>query len=275
MKIPNITIQQLLEAGVHLGHKTLRWNPKMKKYIFGKRDLIHIIDLTQTLELINIALEKVYKVISENGKILFISTKKQASEAIAELAKDTEQYYVNHRWLGGMLTNWGTISNSIKKLKKLEIDLVAENRGFTKKELLKMSVKKDKLQRSLGGISNMKKIPDLVFIIDTNYESLAIQESVKLGIPIVAILDSNSNPDGIDYPIPGNDDARRSIDLYCNLIKDTIVDAKKITQNLEAKKPEIDIEKNKISIQKIKTVADQDREKLEKKFSKTEVEKLN
>ena len=227
MKIPNFTIQQLLEAGVHLGHKTLRWNPKMKKYIFGKRDSIHIIDLTQTLELTKIALEKVYEIISSNGKILFVSTKKQASEAIAEVAKETNQYFVNYRWLGGMLTNWGTISNSIKKLKKLEIDLTSENRGFTKKELLKMSVKKDKLQRSLGGISEMKKIPDLVFIIDTNYESLAIQESVKLGIPIIAILDSNSNPDGIDYPIPGNDDARRSIDLYCNLIKETILAAKK------------------------------------------------
>ena len=227
MKIPNVTIQQLLEAGVHLGHKTLRWNTKMKKYIFGKRDSIHIIDLTQTLELINVALEKVYKVISENGKILFISTKKQASEAIADLAKETDQYYVNYRWLGGMLTNWGTISNSIKKLEKLNIDLVSENRGFTKKELLKMNVQRDKLQKSLGGIASMKKVPDLVFVIDTNYESLAIKESIKLSIPIVAILDTNSNPEGISFPIPGNDDARRSIDLYCNLIKETILAAKK------------------------------------------------
>ena len=227
MKIPNLTIQQLLEAGVHLGHKTLRWNPKMKNYIFGKRDSIHIIDLTQTLELINVALEKIYNVISENGKILFISTKKQASEAIAELAKETDQYYVNHRWLGGMLTNWGTISNSIKKLEKLNIDLVSENRGFTKKELLKMSSQRDKLQKSLGGIANMKKVPELVFVIDTNYESLAIKESIKLSIPIVAILDTNSNPEGISFPIPGNDDARRSIDLYCSLIKETIVSAKK------------------------------------------------
>ncbi len=236
MKIPNVTIQQLLEAGVHLGHKTLRWNPKMKKYIFGKRDSIHIIDLTQTLELINVALEKVFNVVSDNGKILFISTKKQASEAIAELAKDTDQYYVNHRWLGGMLTNWGTISNSIKKLEKLNIDLVSENRGFTKKELLKMSVQRDKLQKSLGGIADMKKIPDLVFVIDTNYESLAIKESIKLGIPIVAILDTNSDPEGIDYPIPGNDDARRSIDLYCDLIRQTIESGKKnIPSNLEKK----------------------------------------
>ena len=253
MKIPNVTIQQLLEAGVHLGHKTLRWNPKMKKYIFGKRDSIHIIDLTQTLELINIALEKVYKVISENGKILFISTKKQASEAIAELAKSTDQYYVNHRWLGGMLTNWGTISNSIKKLEKLNIDLVSENRGFTKKELLKMSVQRDKLQKSLGGIANMKKVPDLVFVIDTNYESLAIKESIKLSIPIVAILDTNSNPEGISFPIPGNDDARRSIDLYCNLIKQTIESAKKEIPVAEEKtivNNEKIAKKNKIEIEK-------------------------
>ena len=221
-----ITIEQLLEAGVHLGHKTLRWNPKMKKYIFGKRDSIHIIDLTQTLELTNSALEKVHSTISSGGKILFISTKKQASETVAQLAKDTNQYFVNYRWLGGMLTNWGTISNSIKKLNKINSDLSSENRGFTKKELLKMSGQRDKLQRSLGGIMEMKKIPDLVFIIDTNYESLAIKESIKLGIPIIAILDTNSNPDGIDFPIPGNDDARRSIDLYCNLLKDTINDAK-------------------------------------------------
>ncbi len=269
MKIPNVTIQQLLEAGVHLGHKTLRWNPKMKRYIFGKRDSIHIIDLTQTLELTKVALEKIHEVISNNGKILFVSTKKQASEAIAEVAKETDQYFVNYRWLGGMLTNWGTISNSIKKLKQLELNLVSENRGFTKKELLKMSVKKDKLQRSLGGISEMKKVPDLVFIIDTNYESLAIQESVKLGIPIVAILDSNSNPDGIDYPIPGNDDARRAIDLYCNLIKETIISAKS----------SIPVAEKKDSVKKetkpSKTIQEKDREKLEEKFSEKKKKTIN
>jgi len=272
MKIPNVTLQQLLEAGVHLGHKTLRWNPKMKQYIFGKRDSIHIIDLTQTLELTKSALEKIYSTIANNGKILFVSTKKQASEAIAEVAKDTDQYFVNYRWLGGMLTNWGTISNSIKKLKKLEVDLVAENRGFTKKELLKMSVKKDKLQRSLGGIAEMKKIPDLVFIIDTNYESLAIAESVKLGIPIVAILDSNSNPDNIDFPIPGNDDARRAIDLYCNLIKETIDNAKSAIPNSDSNN-ENSKENNKKN--EDKTLQELDREKLEKKFSSKSKEKLN
>ena len=273
MKIPNITIQQLLEAGVHLGHKTLRWNPKMKKYIFGKRDSIHIMDLTQTLELTKVALEKIYTTIANNGKILFVSTKKQASEAIAEVAKETDQYFVNYRWLGGMLTNWGTISGSIKKMKKYEADLVAENRGFTKKELLKMSVKKDKLERSLGGIAEMKKTPDLVFIIDTNYESLAIAESVKLGIPIIAILDSNSNPDNIDYPIPGNDDARRSIDLYCNLIKETINNAKSSIPVPESKK-EVVRGYSKEKTQG-KTVQEIDREKLEEKFSKDKKETLN
>ena len=272
MKIPNVTIQQLLEAGVHLGHKTLRWNPKMKKYIFGKRDSIHIMDLTQTLELTKVALEKIYTTIANNGKILFVSTKKQASEAIAEVAKETDQYFVNYRWLGGMLTNWGTISGSIKKMKKYEVDLVTENRGFTKKELLKMSVKKDKLERSLGGIAEMKKTPDLVFIIDTNYESLAIAESVKLGIPIIAILDSNSNPDNIDYPIPGNDDARRSIDLYCNLIKETINNAKSSIPTPEPKKEAAQGTKEKTQG---KTVQEIDREKLDQKFSKDKKETLN
>jgi small subunit ribosomal protein S2 len=272
MKIPNVTIQQLLEAGVHLGHKTLRWNPKMKKYIFGKRDSIHIIDLTQTLELTNVALEKVYNTIASNGKILFISTKKQASEAIAELAKETDQYFVNHRWLGGMLTNWGTISGSIKKLKKIEVDLVSENRGFTKKELLKMSVQRGKLQKSLGGIAEMKKIPDLVFVIDTNYESLAIKESVKLGIPIIAILDTNSDPEGIEFPIPGNDDARRSIDLYCSLIKETIKNAKKASPSEVEEKPETNVKK---SVNKNKTLDEIDREKLDIKFAKKEKPKLN
>ena len=272
MKIPNVTIQQLLEAGVHLGHKTLRWNPKMKKYIFGKRDSIHIIDLTQTLELTKVALEKVYNTVANNGKILFVSTKKQASEAIAEVAKETDQYFVNYRWLGGMLTNWGTISGSIKKMKKYEADLISENRGFTKKELLKMSVKKDKLERSLGGIAEMKKTPDLVFIIDTNYESLAIAESVKLGIPIVAILDSNSNPDNIDYPIPGNDDARRSIDLYCNLIKETIINAKSSIPSQEPKNDSLKENKEK---DLGKTGQELDREKLEQKFSKDKKETLN
>jgi len=227
MKIPSVTIKQLLEAGVHLGHKTFRWNPKVSKFIFGSKNSIHIIDLVQTIELINVALQQMHKCISSGGRILFVSTKKQASEAISQLAKDTDQYFVNYRWLGGMLTNWGTISNSIKKLEKIKLNLNSENRGFTKKELLKMSLLKDKLERSLGGISKMKKIPDLIFVIDTNYESLAIKEAIKLNIPIIAILDTNSDPTGIDYPIPGNDDARRAINLYCDLLKDTILSAQK------------------------------------------------
>ena len=235
MNVPKVDIKQLLEAGVHLGHKTLRWNPKMKKYIFGKRDSIHIIDLTQTLELTKVALEKVYETISNNGNILFVSTKKQASDQVSELAKETCQYFVNYRWLGGMLTNWNTIQNSIKRLKKLEDQLSKENLGFTKKEILKFGKEKEKLKRSLGGISDMKKTTDIIFIIDTNIESLAVAEAKKLGIPIIAVLDTNSDPTGIDFPIPGNDDARRSINLYCELLKSTIKDAEKNIQGLEKK----------------------------------------
>jgi len=239
MKLPSVTIKNLLQAGVHLGHKTFRWNPKMDKFIFGSNKSIHIIDLVQTLELINAALLKIHETISSGGKILFVSTKKQAADSIANLAKDTSQFYVNHRWLGGMLTNWKTISNSIKRYKKLSLDLKKENTGFTKKEILKMGIQRDKLERSLGGIAEMAKIPDMIFIIDTNIEELAVKESIKLNIPIVAILDTNSDPGGIDYPIPGNDDARRAINLYCDLIKHTILDAqsnKTKTESIEEKK---------------------------------------
>ena len=239
MKLPSVTIKNLLEAGVHLGHKTFRWNPKMDKFIFGSKKSIHIIDLVQTLELINVALLKIHETIASGGKILFVSTKKQAAASIANLAKETSQFYVNHRWLGGMLTNWKTISNSIKRYKKLSLDLKNENTGFTKKEILKMGIQRDKLERSLGGIAEMAKIPDMIFIIDTNIEELAVKESIKLNIPIVAILDTNSDPGGIDYPIPGNDDARRAINLYCDLIKDTILDAqsnKTKTESIEEKK---------------------------------------
>jgi len=227
MKLPSVTIKNLLEAGVHLGHKTFRWNPKMDKFIFGSKNSIHIIDLVQTLEMINVALLKIHKCISSGGKILFVSTKKQASDSIANLAKDTSQFYVNHRWLGGMLTNWKTITNSIKRYKKLSVDLRKEDIGFTKKEILKMGIQRDKLERSLGGIAEMAKIPDLIFIIDTNVEDLAVKEALKLNIPIVAIVDTNSNPIGIDFPIPGNDDARRAINLYCELVKETVLDAQK------------------------------------------------
>ena len=227
MKLPSVTIKQLLEAGVHLGHKTFRWNPKMEEFIFGSKNSIHIIDLVQTLEMTNVALLEIYKCITSGGKILFVSTKKQAAGTIANLAKDTSQFYVNHRWLGGMLTNWKTISNSIKRYKKLSQDLQKENTGFTKKENLKMGIQRDKLERSLGGIADMGKIPDMIFIIDTNVEDLAVKEASKLNIPIVAIVDTNSDPTRINFPIPGNDDARRAINLYCDLIKKTILDAQK------------------------------------------------
>ena len=239
MKVPKIDIKQLLEAGVHLGHKTLRWNPKMKQFIFGEKNSIHIIDLTQTVEFLKNALVQVHKVIAAGGKLLIVSTKKQASEQVSELAKETKQFYVNYRWLGGMLTNWNTIQNSIKRLKKLEDQLSKENVGFTKKEILKFGKEKEKLKRSLGGIADMKKTPDLIFIIDTNIESLAVAEAKKLGIPIIAILDTNSDPTGINYPIPGNDDARRSINLYCELIKSTIIDAEKFIKGVEDKKDKL------------------------------------
>jgi len=235
MNIPEVNIKQLLEAGVHLGHKTLRWNPKMKKFIFGEKNSIHIIDLTQTVVFFKNALTEIYKCISSGGKILIVSTKKQASEQITNLAKETDQYYVNYRWLGGMLTNWNTIQNSIKRMKMLEDRLSKEDTGFTKKEILKLGKEKEKLQRSLGGIADMKKLPQMIFIIDTNIESLAVNEARKLNIPIVAILDTNSDPSNIEFPIPGNDDARRSINLYCDLLKATIINASKFIKKKEDK----------------------------------------
>ena len=235
MELPNVTIKQLLEAGVHLGHKTLRWNPKMEKFIFGKKNSIHIIDLVQTLELTKKALVEIHKCIASGGKILFVSTKKQASETVSNLAKETSQFYVNYRWLGGMLTNWNTISQSIKRYKNLSDDLKKDNKGFTKKEVLKLSAERDKLERSLGGIADMKNLPNMIFIIDTNIEDLAVKEALKLNIPIVAVLDTNSDPTGINFPIPGNDDARRAINLYCEVIKQTILDAQK---NISKKEPE-------------------------------------
>ena len=243
MRIPEVNIKQLLEAGVHLGHKTLRWNPKMKDYIFGDKNSIHIIDLTQTVVFLKNALSEIHKCIAKGGKILLVSTKKQASEQISDLAKETEQFFVNYRWLGGMLTNWNTIQNSIKRMKLLNEQLSKDDIGFTKKEILKLGKERDKLQRSLGGIENMKKIPDMIFIIDTNVESLAVKEAIKLKIPIVAILDTNSDPTDIQFPIPGNDDARRSINLYCDLIKNTIVDASKSIEKIDEKK---EIEKKSI-----------------------------
>tara|TARA_X000001036_G_scaffold414976_1_gene430675 strand:- start:72 stop:737 length:666 start_codon:yes stop_codon:yes gene_type:complete len=207
----------------------------MKQYIFGEKNSIHIIDLTQTVEFLKNALVQVHKTVSSGGKILIVSTKKQASEQVSDLAKETKQFFVNYRWLGGMLTNWNTIQNSIKRLKKLEEQLSKENIGFTKKEILKFGKEKEKLNRSLGGISEMKKPPDLIFIIDTNIESLAVAEAKKLKIPIIAVLDTNSDPTGIDFPIPGNDDARRSINLYCELLKSTIKDAEQFIKTTDEK----------------------------------------
>jgi small subunit ribosomal protein S2 len=247
MNVPKVDIKQLLEAGVHLGHKTLRWNPKMKKYIFGEKNSIHIIDLTQTVDFLKNALVQVHKVISSGGKMLVVSTKKQASEQVSDLAKETGQYFVNYRWLGGMLTNWNTIQNSIKRLKKLNDQLSQENLGFTKKEILKFGKEKEKLHRSLGGIADMKKTPDLIFIIDTNIEALAVAEAKKLGIPIVAVLDTNSDPTGINYPIPGNDDARRSINLYCELLKNTIKDAEKFIKGSDENEKKIQNPEKKIN----------------------------
>ena len=278
MKLPSVTIKNLLEAGVHLGHKTFRWNPKMSKFIFGSKDSIHIIDLVQTLEMINVALLEIHKCIGYGGKILFVSTKKQAADSIANLAQETSQYYVNHRWLGGMLTNWKTISNSIKRYKKLSIDLKKENTGFTKKEILKMNIQRDKLERSLGGIADMEKVPDMIFVIDTNIEELAVKEALKLNIPIVAIVDSNSNPVGIDYPIPGNDDARRAINLYCDLIKQTILDSQKNITSTETENLNIETKKQEIKKQEVKKQEPKKKKKEKvktiKKISKSIISKV-
>jgi small subunit ribosomal protein S2 len=213
----------LLEAGAHFGHQTHRWNPKMERYIFGSRSNIHIIDLSQSIPLLHQALVKAREVAAGGGRILYVGTKRQASEPIATAAKRCAQYYVNHRWLGGTLTNWRTVSGSIARLRELE-GLIEGESGRSKKELLQLTRERDKLELSLGGIKDMGGIPDLMFVIDTNKEAIAIQEARKLNIPVIAILDTNCNPDGITYPIPGNDDAARAIQLYCDLMADSILD---------------------------------------------------
>lgn len=221
--LPTFSIRELLEAGVHFGHKTMRWNPKMAPYLFGSRNNIHIIDLQQTVPMFYRALQAVRDVVANNGRILFVGTKRQASDVIAESAKRCGQYYVNHRWLGGMLTNWNTISGSINVLRALEKQLDDTSVQITKKERLNLDRQREKLECSLGGIRDMGGQPDLLFVVDTNKEALAITEAKKLGIPVVAIVDSNSNPDDIDYPIPGNDDATRAIALYCQLVSDAVL----------------------------------------------------
>jgi small subunit ribosomal protein S2 len=220
MASTDVSMQQLLEAGAHFGHQTHRWNPKMKPYIFGERNGVHIIDLSQTVPLFARALDFVRQTVAAGGKVLFVGTKRQAQDPIAEAARRAGQHYVNHRWLGGMLTNWKTISNSIKRLKGLEEQLSGDTTGLTKKEVLQLTRERDKLELSLGGIRDMGGLPDIIFVIDANKEELAIKEANVLGIPVVAILDSNSSPQGIAFPVPGNDDASRAIRLYCDALAD-------------------------------------------------------
>ncbi len=224
MALPEFTLRQLLEAGVHFGHQTHRWNPRMGRYIYGARNGIHIMDLTQTVPLLDQALAAVQAVTAKGGRVLFVGTKRQASKAIADAAERSAQYYMNHRWLGGTLTNWKTISASIARLKALDEKLEAGAEGLTKKERLKMEREQNKLNLSLGGIREMGGTPDIMFVVDTNKEALAVAEAKKLGIPVIAVLDSNSDPVGIDYPIPGNDDAARAIALYCDLIARAALD---------------------------------------------------
>lgn len=225
MALPDYSMRQLLEAGVHFGHQSHRWNPKMQQYIFGTRNNIHIIDLAQTVPMLHKALSAVSDVVAKGGRVLFVGTKRQASDAIADAAKKSAQYFVNSRWLGGTLTNWKTISNSIARLKKIEEMLTSEAAGgYTKKERLTLAREKEKLERSLGGIRDMGGVPDLVFVIDTNKEDIAIKEARRLNIPVAAIVDTNSDPDGIAFPIPGNDDAGRAITLYCDLISKAVID---------------------------------------------------
>ena len=224
MALPAFSMNELIEAGVHFGHKTKRWNPRMEPFIYGVRNDIHIINLGKTVPMLREALQAVRDVVAQNGRILFVGTKRQASAPIAEAAKRCGQHYINQRWLGGLLTNWNTIQVSIKTLRKLEEQLSGTNVGFTKKELLSMSRQKDKLESSLGGIKEMGGRPDMLFVIDTNKEDLAIKEAQKLGIPIVAIVDSNCNIEGLTYPIPGNDDSARAINLYLQLVSDAVLD---------------------------------------------------
>ena len=218
MALPDFSMRQLLEAGVHFGHQTHRWNPKMRHFIYGSRNGIHIIDLAQSVPLLHQALLAVRDTVAQGGRVLFVGTKRAASEAIADAAKRSAQYYINSRWLGGTLTNWKTISNSIKRLRQLDEILGKEQSGLTKREILQLTREKTKLEQALGGIKDMGGVPDIIFVIDTNKEQLAIKEANRLGIPVVAVLDTNCDPAGITHPIPGNDDAGRAIALYCDLI---------------------------------------------------------
>jgi small subunit ribosomal protein S2 len=224
MPVPTYTMRQLLEAGIHFGHHTRRWNPKMAPYIFGQRNGVHIIDLEQTMGMLHHGLQAVRDVVAGGGRVLLVGTKRQAQEPVADAAKRCGQYYVNHRWLGGMLTNFKTISQSIRRLREIEERIAQEESGLTKRELLELTRHRDKLERALGGIKEMGGLPDILFVIDTNKEAIAVAEANTLRIPVVAILDSNSSPDGIAYPIPGNDDAMRAIHLYCDLLASAVLD---------------------------------------------------
>ncbi|SJM69569.1 SSU ribosomal protein S2p (SAe) [Brevundimonas diminuta 3F5N] len=224
MALPEFSMRTLLEAGAHFGHQTHRWNPKMDRYIFGSRSNIHIIDLSQTMPLFHQALVAVRDVAAKGGRVLFVGTKRQAADPVAQAATRCAQYYMNNRWLGGTLTNWRTVSGSIARLRELETIVGAGGEGRNKKELLTLQREKDRLELSLGGIKDMGSVPDIMFVIDTNKEAIAIQEARKLNIPIIAILDTNSDPDGITYPVPGNDDAARAIQTYCDLIADAVLD---------------------------------------------------
>jgi small subunit ribosomal protein S2 len=224
MAMPDFTMRQLLEAGVHFGHHTRRWNPRMASYLFGIRNQVHIIDLQQTVPMLDRALRAVRDVTAAGGRVLFVGTKRAAAEHVADAAKRCGQYYINHRWLGGTLTNWKTITGSIKRLRQIEEQLANQNQGLSKKEILEITRDQVKLERSLGGIKEMGGLPDILFIIDTNKEKLAVEEANKLHIPVVAILDSNSDPTGVTFPIPGNDDAIRAITLYCDLIAGSVLD---------------------------------------------------
>jgi small subunit ribosomal protein S2 len=224
MAMPQFTLRQLLESGVHFGHHTRRWNPRMEPYLFGIRNQVHIIDLQQTVPMLDRALRAIRDITANGGRVLFVGTKRAAAEYVAESATRCGQYYVNHRWLGGMLTNWKTITGSIKRLRQMDDIINGDTQGLTKKEVLDLTRDRDKLERALGGIKEMGGLPDILFIIDTNKEKLAVEEARKLGIPVVAVLDSNSDPDGVTYPIPGNDDAIRAITLYCDLVAGAVLD---------------------------------------------------
>lgn len=224
MALPDLSMRALLEAGVHFGHQSHRWNPKMAPYLYGVRSGVHIIDLSQTVPMMYRALQEISDVVARGGRVLFVATKRSAQDAVAQAARNCGQYYVNRRWLGGTLTNWKTVSNSIKRLKELEELLAGEAQGFTKKERLDLTREREKLETGLGGIKNMGGVPELMFVIDTNKEDIAIQEAKRLGIPVVAVIDSNSSPDSITFPIPGNDDAARAISFYCDAVAKAVLD---------------------------------------------------